>query len=86
MKFKPGQEVVCVKRDPWAVIIGMDGPMDGPKFNELVTVRGCVLPDTFAFLTFEEYPENQGYNAFWFRPVMTSGQLKEALKSEVEKV
>ena len=76
MRFKSGQEVVCTKKGTWNVIYGIDGPMDGPKFNQIVTVRGYVLD----FVTFMEYPENQGYTDTWFEPVITTEELHEALQ------
>jgi hypothetical protein len=44
MRFKKGQKVVCVKKEPWVIIVKRNqiyGYPD-PKYNEVVTVKRYV--------------------------------------------
>lgn len=78
--MKPGQQVVCTRNYPWALVIGpWVGDERHPKFNEVLTVRKKVG----IFLTFEEYPANQGYGSRHFVPLISDGELEKALKAEV---
>lgn len=90
-RFKPGQEVVCIKDGGWEVVYR--GPLApegnclrGPKFNEVCTVKECLYISECGinFILLEEYPGRDGYGEKWFEPLVTSEQLTEALKIKSE--
>lgn len=78
--MNPGQQVLCIRKEPWALVIGpWTGTEEHPKFNEVVTIRRKVG----LFLTFEEYPGNEGYGSRNFVPLISDDELEKALKGEV---
>lgn len=87
MRFKPGQEVVCTKKDNWS------GPVDapeGPKYNEVVTVHAYRPYGEFVILN--EYrdggadDDNYAYHEKHFEPVITTEELNEALADVPETI
>lgn len=81
--MNPGQEVVCIKKGPWVTVYGPDPIRTGPEFNEIVTVKKQHKDSDGAweFLTFEEYPENQGYSSSRFRPVFSQEDIANAIEN-----
>jgi hypothetical protein len=78
--MKPGQQVVCIRNGKWNLVLGpWTGNEIKPTFNEVLTIRQVVG----LFLTFDEYPPNEGYGAKNFAPLMSDEELEEALKGEV---
>lgn len=85
MRFKPGDQVVCTKKDGWCVVYRR--PMAkrqasiGPKYNEVVTVsQGVDVPGYPVFIILEEYSKRDGFGEIYFEPLITDEQLAEALK------
>lgn len=82
MRFKPGQQVVCVaSKKGWN-----DGykNIPGPLPNEVVTVDHYI---TDKILAVSEYPienDDYGFHERWFEPVMDIKELTEILESQPE--
>lgn len=56
MKFEKGDKVTLKKSDTWAEDGGKGIDMPGPKFGEVVTVRGYMPPfKSLYWVMFEEY-------------------------------
>lgn len=87
MRFKPGDKLLCVKRDRWHSKI--DGKHSiGPKFNEEVTFQRYANTGS-GYLVFCEYQQinrfggQNSYNPKWFEPLVSDSALKDALE-EIE--
>lgn len=76
MRFKIGQEVVCIKKGSWSTI-----GFNGPKFNEIVTVSGYNVHYAWGIIL-KEYPYAQGFDESKFEPVLDIKELVEILQSE----
>ncbi len=88
MNFQPGQEVVCIKKDPWIWVIGprIGSEAPGPRYNEILTIRQVEREPEGAweFLVFDEYPGHQGYSSRWFRHILSNDDLVRALEDVEE--
>lgn len=88
MRFKPGQKVVCIKRDGWIWSKSKTpAPNDGgfPKFNEIVTVQ---FHESVTHITLVEFPvwddlyhKFRSYHIKNFEPLISDEQLEEELKA-----
>lgn len=91
MRFKPGEQVVCIKRGVW---VGSHSGLpfeDGrthPKYNDIVTVDGYKSP---AYLYIKGYnfisPNGirQGLAERRFAPIQSNlDEIKEVLKQPME--
>ncbi len=82
MRFKVGQEIVCLyPKDGWyrATISGKS-PRIGPDKDEICVVKGYEME---GFVLLDGYSATEGYHDICFEPVMDIGEIKEALKSEM---
>lgn len=86
MKFKIGQEVVCIRPNkPWIPRYG-PAKYTGPKYLDIVTIsmihpnREFVSGSRGPALEFFEWSERT-FNARWFEPLITTKELNEALES-----
>jgi hypothetical protein len=84
MRFKPGQEVVCVISPNRWIGSASGRNFYGPKFGEIVTVSGY-SPDNNNYVGFEEYDDlTNGYKNYYneraFEPVVSDSELQEAIK------
>lgn len=89
MKFKPGQQVVCVKKQSW--LKGGRIPHNrGPRFNEVLKIQDVMLrPHSrygmYLFLSFREHhPDeitNGWYSSEWFEPLITNDELQKELET-----
>ena len=86
-RFKPRQQVVCVKKN-WVDINGKRGA-PGPKYNEIVTVEKYD-DEPYMFLIEHKHINYKGqvhtYNENCFEPLADISELEELLKAEPEKV
>lgn len=80
MRFKPGQEVVCLK-SAWE--------QGGPKKGEICTVDGHSTfgPHTFLYLAGYTYDNRNthmriDFNEVYFSPVADISELQEVLQAE----
>lgn len=87
MKFKIGQEVVCVKTDGWKSktynhhVIGW-----GPRYREIVTVTGYVPNGSIQIKEWPFTPCMMFTASFaerCFEPLMDISELKEVLNYEL---
>jgi hypothetical protein len=79
MRFKPGQQVVCIKKNEWVTSPGI-----APKFNEVCTFERYSNTGD-GFLVFKEYKQKastggrNAYNFIWFEPLVSDEVLEAAL-------
>jgi len=74
MNYRIGQKVVCIHRGKWVKTFGLGAyETTGPKFNEVVTIKGqcdtyhdCV--DIIEYLL-NPFGIPQSFMKNWFRPV-----------------
>lgn len=97
MRFKIGQQIVCVKpgNGVWhgVTIDGKIVSAIGPKYNEIVTCSGYGIRDN-SLITLFEYPDPPylGYDnpaAFvihWFEPLLDITEIKSILQQEPQSV
>lgn len=82
MRFKKGQQIVCISPGDWRYSDGSKAP--GPKRNEIVTVYGYDLPNSV--LLYEYMEDGEGYNEIRFEPLMDISELTEILNHEPQHV
>jgi len=81
--FKPGQEVVCTKKDSWLPFgCDFDGSERFPRYNELCRVKAYGQKLGVEVVTLEGYPENMCYGARWFESVVSIDDLTELLQEK----
>lgn len=79
--MKPGQQVVCTKKDNWVTVYGQDQIRVGPHFNEIVTIEDIRIDQDggWVFLVLGEYGSKYGYSSRHFEPLLSLEDLAEAL-------
>ena len=85
MKFKVGQQVVCVAKN-WVADNGH--PFVAPKNNEIVTCAGYRSSD---YIFLQEYPydsvgQKQAFIETAFEPLMDISELEEVLNQQTVEV
>lgn len=88
MRFKIGQEVICIanSRGYWVDRNDPNNNFIGPKKDEIVTVEGYT---NGPYIFFEEYQEldhhghRNCFNEIQFAPLADISELKEILESEL---
>lgn len=89
MRFKKGQQIVCIKRDHWKLLDGSLSPNPCPKYNEQVTCDGY-FGDCLLYL--EEYDiytdrgHRMRYSDANFAPLADISEQTEILKHETQEV
>ena len=90
MRFKPGQKVVCVR--PTKEYVPQNGDNIGkkhnygPKYNEIVTIRGYDADDD-EFVLIQEYPGYPRAMSYWeiyFEPLISDDVIARELESVPE--
>lgn len=93
MRFRIGQEVVCIKKGVWVCSISKRPWLDKrshPKYNDIVTVDGYDPHDiTGIYLTGYNFicgnGERQTFDENRFAPILENlDEIKEALNETVE--
>lgn len=88
MRFKKGQQVVCIQRAGWMHVDTHQENPNAPKYNEIVTVHS-EDPEHPGFICFEEYDHSTDGDSFVetnFEPVVDISELKEILEHQPETV
>lgn len=85
MRFKPGQQVVCIHHAPgwWDSKTGMKSI--GPKFNNVYTVghyTGESHPDYGKAITLKEFGFDHSYGDLLFEPLSEITELIEILEHQ----
>lgn len=89
-RFKLGQSVVYIEKTPMWHCTMCKQPMMGPHLDEICTVKEYdVYGDYIVLVEYESAnvnhscgPVRSSYNQNKFRPLITTQELNEALKSE----
>jgi hypothetical protein len=85
MRFRPGQQVVCVHKGH-AAWQSKFGAMPGPKYNEVCTVHGYRGIDTTSVwlkeYLFVSIQTGSGYNEKFFEPLPEISEVYEVLEKE----
>lgn len=81
MRFKPGQEAVCIFKGTW-------DHGYGPKYNEIVKIHDVINLYGHEYLEIYGYIEPLGnaYLAVRFQPIVSISELEEILNAQPETV
>jgi hypothetical protein len=79
--MKPGTKVTLVRRINWFVINPEARTCPDPRFGEIYTVLKRQMCFGFDCLFFEEFGPNNAYEARFFVPVISDGELEKELTS-----
>lgn len=87
-RFKPGQEVVCVKEGLYFSSLHKKHHSTGPKYGDIVTVDGY-HPDGSDYIYLKEWPTSIGFTTTsWyegnFKELMDITELTEILEHQTE--
>jgi len=87
-RFKVGQEVVCIKKGLWTRSDGVK--LEGPKFNEIVTIHSIHYDEIFysstgTALMLSEYGSRK-FKSIHFQLIITDSELASELESITQKV
>jgi hypothetical protein len=85
--FEVGMQVLCLKQGTWLIYDSLTREFLGiaanaPKYNEIVTITSIgYSSDDRIYLIFQEYNNNNKFNAKWFVPLVSDNTLLTELES-----